>query len=109
MLGPLEPDKGLAALPLPSWGDVFLDLESNPHVLDQGLEYVIGFLARAAEQGGEPRYESLWSFNRAEEACRRAIRLRNGMISLKMCSIQALGQACNVPIRCEPDLFSVWF
>ena len=61
MLGPLEPDKGLEALPLPSWGDVFLDLESSPHVLDQGLEYLIGFLARAAEQGSEPRYESLWS------------------------------------------------
>jgi predicted RecB family nuclease len=67
MLEPLETGKGLATLPSPSFGDVFLDLESNPYVLDQGLEYLVGFLARALDQGDEPRYESLWSFNRAEE------------------------------------------
>jgi uncharacterized protein len=67
MLEPVEPDKGLATLPSPSFGDVFLDLESNPYVLDQGLEYLIGFLARTLNQGSELRYESLWSFNRGEE------------------------------------------
>ena len=44
---------------------MFLDLESNPYVLDQGLEYLIGFLT--LEVSTEPRYESLWAFNRAEE------------------------------------------
>jgi predicted RecB family nuclease len=44
MLEPMEIDKGLATLPRPSAGDLFLDLESNPYVLDQGLEYLIGFL-----------------------------------------------------------------
>ena len=67
MLESVKPDKGLPTLPSPSFGDVFLDLESNPYVLDQGLEYLIGFLARAVDQGSEPRYESLWSFNRGEE------------------------------------------
>jgi hypothetical protein len=28
----------------PSCGDVFLDFESNPYVLDQGLEYLMGIL-----------------------------------------------------------------
>jgi predicted RecB family nuclease len=65
MLEPLETDKGLAALPSPSAGDLFLDLESNPYVLDQGLEYLIGFLTLDAS--AEPRYESLWAFNRVEE------------------------------------------
>jgi len=65
MLEPMEIDKGLATLPAPSAGDLFLDLESNPYVLDQGLEYLIGFLT--LEVSAEPRYESLWAFNRTEE------------------------------------------
>lgn len=65
MLEPVETDKGLATLPSPSAGDLFLDLESNPYVLDQGLEYLIGFLT--LDVGTEPRYEPLWAMNRAEE------------------------------------------
>jgi uncharacterized protein len=65
ILEPAESDKGLTVLPAPSPGDVFLDLESNPYVLDQGLEYLIGFLTLSRES--EPRYEALWSFNRGEE------------------------------------------
>jgi predicted RecB family nuclease len=65
MLEPMETDKGLATLPSPSPGDVFLDLEANPYVLDQGLEYLIGFLT--VDPSTETRYESLWAFNRAEE------------------------------------------
>jgi predicted RecB family nuclease len=58
---------GLAALPLPSPADIFLDLEANPYVLDQGLEYLIGIVTLPANSGGEPTYEPLWSFSRAEE------------------------------------------
>jgi len=58
---------GLTALPLPSPADVFLDLESNPYVLDQGLEYLIGILVYVGDSPGEPSYESLWSFSRTEE------------------------------------------
>ena len=65
MIEPMDTDKGLATLPAPSPGDVFLDLESNPYALDQGLEYLIGFLAFDASK--EARYESLWAFNRTEE------------------------------------------
>jgi len=65
MIEPMETDKGLATLPLPSPGDVFLDLESNPYVLDRGLEYLFGFLAFDAST--DARYESLWAFNRPEE------------------------------------------
>ncbi len=65
LLEPVEPGRGLTVLPEPSPGDVFLDLESNPYVLDEGLEYLIGFLTLS--QNAEARYEALWSFSRTEE------------------------------------------
>jgi predicted RecB family nuclease len=65
MIESMETNKGLATLPSPSPGDVFLDLESNPYVLDQGLEYLFGFLAFDAST--DARYGSLWAFNRPEE------------------------------------------
>jgi uncharacterized protein len=58
---------GLAALPLPSPADVFLDFESNPYVLDQGLEYLIGMVTLPADNPGEPAYDAIWSSNRSEE------------------------------------------
>jgi len=58
---------GLAALPLPSPADMFLDFEANPYVLDQGLEYLIGIVTLPANAGNEPVYETLWSFSRSEE------------------------------------------
>lgn len=58
---------GLAALSLRSPADMFLDLESNPYVLDQGLEYLIGVVTLPANSGGEPIYESLWALSRSEE------------------------------------------
>jgi predicted RecB family nuclease len=67
LLEPAEADRGLCVLPLPSPEDVFLDLESNPYVLDQGLEYLIGFLTLPPDPDVEPGYESLWAFDRAEE------------------------------------------
>ena len=68
LLDPVEPGEGLAALPLPSPADVFLDLESNPYVLDQGLEYLIGMLTLPEGSAqDEPNYEALWAFTRSEE------------------------------------------
>ncbi len=67
LLEPAEADRGLCVLPLPSPGDMFLDLESNPYVLDQGLEYLIGFLTLPPNPDVEPGYESLWAFDRGEE------------------------------------------
>jgi len=63
----VEDCNGLAALPSPSSGDMFLDLESNPYVLDQGLEYLFGIVTLPAKSGDEPTYETLWSFTRMEE------------------------------------------
>jgi len=67
LLDGVEDGNGLAALPAPSSSDLFLDLESNPYVLDQGLEYLIGIVTPPAKSGGEPVYETLWSFTRSEE------------------------------------------
>jgi predicted RecB family nuclease len=67
LLGPVEPERGLAALPLPSPGDMFLDLESDPYVLEQGLEYLIGMVTLPEDRAARPAYESLWSFDREEE------------------------------------------
>jgi predicted RecB family nuclease len=67
LIDDVEDSNGLAALPPPSTADVFLDLEANPYVLDQGLEYLIGMVALPSDSGGDPIYETLWSFNRSEE------------------------------------------
>jgi uncharacterized protein len=63
----VEDGNGLAALPSPSSADMFLDLESNPYVLDQGLEYLIGIVTLPENSAEEPAYETLWSFTRSEE------------------------------------------
>jgi predicted RecB family nuclease len=63
----VEDGNGLAALPSPSSGDMFLDLESNPYVLDQGLEYLFGIVTLPINSSDEPTYETLWSFTRMEE------------------------------------------
>ncbi len=53
------------ALPEPSGGDLFLDLEGAPHALDgAGVEYLLG-LARLAPAGVE--YLAFWAHDRAEE------------------------------------------
>jgi predicted RecB family nuclease len=67
LLETAEPDTGLAALPAPSPGDVFLDMEGDPYAFGTGLEYLIGVLAMPEELGAEPSYEPLWSFDRAAE------------------------------------------
>jgi len=63
----IEDGNGLAALPSPSSADMFLDLESNPYVLDQGLEYLVGIVTLPVNTWDEPSYEALWSFTRSEE------------------------------------------
>src|SRR5207244_6325057 len=42
--GALAPDRGLAILPPPSPGDLFLDFEGDPFALEDGLEYLVGVL-----------------------------------------------------------------
>jgi predicted RecB family nuclease len=67
LLDGVEDDNGLAALPAPSSADMFLDLESNPYVFEQGLEYLIGIVTLPENSGDAPTYETLWSFTRSEE------------------------------------------
>jgi predicted RecB family nuclease len=59
-----EPPQGLAVLPEPSPGDLFLDLEGDPYALDGGLEYLFGIVELV---GGKPVYHAFWAYNRAEE------------------------------------------
>ncbi|HKY36324.1 MAG TPA: TM0106 family RecB-like putative nuclease [Polyangiaceae bacterium] len=70
-----EPGVGLEALPLPTPGDLFLDLEGDSFVIDGGLEYLFGlldfgepeldFTVRAAP--GPARYRAFWATSSAEE------------------------------------------
>jgi uncharacterized protein len=69
------PGGGLEALPKPTPGDLFLDLEGDSFVFDGGLEYLFGlvdfgepeldFTIRDAP--GPARYRAFWATNRAEE------------------------------------------
>ncbi|HEX2672590.1 MAG TPA: TM0106 family RecB-like putative nuclease [Polyangiaceae bacterium] len=60
----VEPHFGLDQLPLPTGGDLFLDLEGDPFVQGTGLEYLFGLLEVSE---GAPRYRAFWSKTRAEE------------------------------------------
>ncbi len=40
----LEPERGLASLPVPSAGDLFFDIEGDPYALEDGLDYLFGVL-----------------------------------------------------------------
>ena len=42
--GTLEPNLGLLALPEPSPGDLFLDIEGDPFAFDDGIDYLFGVL-----------------------------------------------------------------
>ena len=58
---PVVPEQGLAALPEPSPGDLFLDLEGDPYALEHGIEYLFGVVDAAGN------YEGRWSLDRATE------------------------------------------
>jgi predicted RecB family nuclease len=51
----IDPERGLAILPPPSPGDLFLDLEGDPYALEDGLDYLFGIL----EQDGT--FHAFWS------------------------------------------------
>ena len=61
LVTPVEPDKGLAALPEPSTGDLFLDLEGDAFAADGGLEYLFG----VADRNGE--YHADWALDATGE------------------------------------------
>jgi predicted RecB family nuclease len=61
----LEPERGLARLPEPSKGDIFLDFEADPFVEGGGLEYLLGYVTQNVD--GVPEYTSMWALDRASE------------------------------------------
>jgi len=68
------PGHGLACLPAPSPGDLFLDLEADPYVDEGGLEYLFGWaVAEAPPSGtlalevGPPAYDNRWALDRTAE------------------------------------------
>ena len=61
LIAPVEPDKGLAALPEPSDGDVFFDLEGDAFATDGGLEYLFGVAYR------DDRYDAHWALDQQTE------------------------------------------
>ncbi|MBN8211317.1 MAG: TM0106 family RecB-like putative nuclease [Xanthomonadales bacterium] len=61
----VTPGFGLSALPPPSAGDVFLDLEGDPFAGEGGLEYMFGYTFTDAE--GKPAHVGDWALSRAEE------------------------------------------
>ena len=49
LLSPVRQGEGLAALPPPSPGDLFFDLEGDPYALRDGIEYLFGYVDAAGE------------------------------------------------------------
>ena len=71
---PVESAQGLARLPAPSPGDLFLDLEADHYVDDGGLEYLFGWAiadpppeGMLALDGGPPVYHCHWALDRVAE------------------------------------------
>jgi uncharacterized protein len=62
---PVVAGLGLAALPAPSPGDVFFDLEGDPFVDDGGLEYLFGYAL--LDGAGALQYRGDWAVSREEE------------------------------------------
>jgi predicted RecB family nuclease len=62
---PIQPGLGLAALPAPSHGDIFLDLEGDPFAGKHGIEYLFGCVYE--NEAGSLAYRADWSFSPEEE------------------------------------------
>src|SRR5712664_913450 len=65
LLLPVAEGVGFCRLPEPTADDVFVDLEGDPFVGEQGLQYLFGFVLQNA--GGEWSYEKKWALNREQE------------------------------------------
>jgi predicted RecB family nuclease len=63
ILEPIEEEKGFAALPVPSLGDVFLDFEGDEYAFETGLAYLLGSLNLLGEPDKNAVYEARWSLD----------------------------------------------
>ena len=59
----IKNNTGFFLLPEPNEGDLFFDIEGDPHYQD-GLEYLFGLIAYDNDQ---EQFIDLWSFNHKEE------------------------------------------
>ena len=57
LLLPIDAERGLATLPEPDRGDLFLDLEGDPYAFDDGVEYLFGVMDT------EEEFRAFWSFD----------------------------------------------
>jgi predicted RecB family nuclease len=62
---PLEPGRGIARLPGPSAGDIFLDFEGDPFVAPHGLEYLTGVSIK--NENGGVEFNQRWALHGGEE------------------------------------------
>lgn len=62
---PVEAGIGLARLPEPSIGDIFLDFEGDPFVAPHGLEYLTGVSVK--NENGSVEFNQRWALNIGEE------------------------------------------
>jgi len=82
LLALAEGEYGLGRLPEPSPNDLFLDLEGDPHYLDEGLEYLFGVIVSADSElpigessdltavkagGHDLIYRPYWALDQADE------------------------------------------
>ncbi|MGH8625756.1 MAG: TM0106 family RecB-like putative nuclease [Gammaproteobacteria bacterium] len=61
---PITPDHGLARVPEPSRGDIFLDIEGDPFASGGGREYLFGLVVCA---DATLSYSSYWAYSNVEE------------------------------------------
>jgi uncharacterized protein len=62
---PITPDQGLARLPTPSSGDIFLDLEGDPFAGEGGREYLFGLVTVGSD--GATTARAHWACSDDEE------------------------------------------
>ena len=58
---PIIPGHGLTRLPMPSVGDIFLDIEGDPFVQGRGREYLFGLVILGS--GGAAHSQSFWAWS----------------------------------------------
>lgn len=64
LIDPVDDESGLSLLPPPSPGDVFFDMEGDPFVADDGLEYLFGV---TTIKRGRPSFQPIWAHDKTAE------------------------------------------
>ena len=65
LIDPVDDGAGLSLLPPSSPGDVFFDMEGDPYVADDGLEYLFG--ATIIDGDGKPVFQPIWAHDTTAE------------------------------------------